>query len=136
MKLELHRVILGEKATIGVLRVDGRFECFILEDRVRPAPEEKVPRETAIPEGTYRVLMTYSPRFGIDMPQVMDVPGFSGIRIHPGNHSDDTEGCLLPGQSASADSVGQSRTAYESLYRQLRAAAHRDEEVTITITNH
>lgn len=136
MNLELLRVILGEKATIGVLRVEGAFECFTLEDRVRPAAAEKVPRETAIPEGTYRVLMTHSPRFGVVMPQVMDVPGFSGIRIHPGNHDSDTEGCILVGQSASADSIGQSRAAYERVHQLVRAAAGRDEEVTITITNH
>lgn len=133
MKLHLLRTILGTHATVGVLRVDGKHQCFILEDTHRPAPEVKVPRFTAIPCGTYRIELTHSPRFGVEMPLLVDVPGFSGVRIHPGNSSEDTEGCLLPGRFASDIHVGESRLAYEALLAKLRAARSQGESITLTI---
>lgn len=135
MKMELKRVILGPKATIGVLRCDGVHECFILEDAYRgDDPAKKIPRLTAIPCGTYTVRITHSPRFGVDMPILEDVPGFSGVRIHAGNTPEDTEGCLLPGRFASDLHVGESRLAYERLFAKLRLAESRGEVNTIRIT--
>ena len=133
MKLELLRVILKPHATVGVLRVDGVHQCYVLEDRYRPPPEPKVYGQTAIPCGTYRVKLTHSPRFGVIMPLLEDVPGFSGVRIHPGNNANDTEGCLLPGRFASDIHVGESRLAYEALFSKLREADAAGEEITITI---
>ena len=123
MILELKRVILTPYSTVGVLRVDGEHECFVCEDRYRPPPELKVPRKTAIPNGRYEVRITHSPRFNVDMPLLFDVPGFTGVRIHPGNTPDDTEGCLLPGKVATHDSVRDSRAAYSALFAKLRAAS-------------
>lgn len=134
MKLELLRVVLGARATVGVLRVDGKFQCYVLEDTYRPPPEAKVPRFTCIPTGTYRVELTHSPRFGVEMPLLCDVPNFSGVRIHPGNDAGDTEGCLLPGRYASDLHVGESRLAYEALFARLRAAKSGGEDITITIS--
>ena len=83
----------------------------------------KVPGKTAIPEGTYNVDITFSERFQRNMPLVENVPGYAGIRIHPGNYPVDTEGCLLPGTTHdSADFVGNSRIAFEALYPKLQAA--------------
>lgn len=134
MKLELIRCVRTDHATIGVLRIDGRHECFICEDTYRPPPQVKVPKFTAIPDGTYPVVINHSPRFGTEMPLLLDVPGFQGVRIHPGNNPDDTEGCLLPGLTAQHNFVGDSRRAYEALLMKLRGALGRGESITITIT--
>ena len=139
MKLELHRVILSPRDTIGVLRVNGVHQCFTLEDTVR-APGVKLAKETAIPSGTYRVEITHSPRFGVDMPLVLDVPGFAGIRIHAGNDADDTEGCILVGRHVlltgpAEHHVTESRAAYSDLFSILDAARRRAEVVELVITN-
>jgi hypothetical protein len=121
MRLHLLRFSLGETATLGALSVDGRFFCFVLEDRYRPPPEEKVRGQTAIPVGDYNVEVTHSPRFGVPMPLVKNVPGFEGIRIHSGNTVDQTDGCLLVGMQATAETVFQSKAAYEALMKRLEA---------------
>lgn len=131
MELALKRKWLTPRSTIGELSIDGVFECFVLEDRYRPPPEVKVSRETCIPCGRYEVQVTYSPRFQRPLPLLLDVPGFSGVRIHPGNKASDTEGCLLPGLQRGADTVLQSKLAFDGLFLRLRAAAG---PVFITIT--
>lgn len=131
MELTLKRTWLTPRSTIGELSVDGVFECFILEDRYRPPPEVKVPRETCIPCGRYEVQVTYSPRFQRPLPLLLDVPGFKGVRIHPGNKAADTEGCLLPGLHRGTDTVLQSRVAFDGLFLKLREAVG---PVFITIT--
>ncbi len=133
VKLRLVRRWFTENSTIGELYVDGAFECFTLEDRVRQGP--KVPGKTAIPEGTYRVIVTMSPRFGRELPLLVAVPGFSGVRFHPGNKAEDTEGCILPGQTREQDWVGRSRPAFEALNAKIRTALLAGEQVTIEITN-
>ena len=139
MRLELLRVVLTPRCTVGVLRVDGVHHCFTLEDTVR-APGIKVMKQTAIPAGTYRVEITHSPRFGVEMPLVMNVPGFEGIRIHSGNTKDDTEGCLLVGRhvllTGTAEyQVTESRAAYVDLFAVLDAARRRAEAAELVITN-
>ena len=106
--------------TIGNLYVDGAFECATLEDAVReiagvPVARWKVKGKTAIPAGTYTVQLTFSNRFQKVMPQLLDVPGFEGVRIHPGNTAADTEGCLLPGVVRHGEAVRESRIAYVHL---------------------
>jgi len=83
MKIDLVRHVFTPRSTIGSLYVDGKFECYTLEDVVRLG--EKVYGETAIPEGTYEVQITFSNRFKRDLPLLLKVPGFEGVRIHPGN---------------------------------------------------
>ncbi len=128
MILELKRMIYTPTTTIGVLRVDFKHECFVCEDLVRRAGDPKVPGHTAIPEGSYDVVISYSPRFKRDLPLVSPVPGFTGIRIHPGNSADDTEGCLLPGDqlrydaNGTPDGVLMSRGAFNRLFTKLVAA--------------
>jgi hypothetical protein len=112
------------------LSVNGTVECFTLEDVVRP---EKIAGETAIPAGTYEVEITPSKRFKRDLPLVMNVPGFEGIRIHPGNTAEDTEGCILVGTSKMPDSVGGSRKAFEVLFAKIRDALDAEELVTLEI---
>jgi hypothetical protein len=131
VNLELKRRWLTPRSTIGELFVDGVLECFILEDRYRPPPEKKVYGQTAIPCGRYEVRITHSPRFGVDLPLLINVPGYEGVRIHPGNTADDTEGCLLPGRRRAADQLFESRLAFEPLFAKLKAAPG---PIHITIT--
>ena len=124
MRLELQRKWFTESSTIGQLYgPKHEFLCYVLEDRFRLPWDAKVYGRTAIPCGTYGVVITHSPRFGVEMPLLLDVPGFSGVRIHPGNVPTDTEGCLLPGLERDADRVLQSREAYTRLFQLLSASA-------------
>lgn len=148
MTLRLIREPSADGATLGVLFVNGRFECFVLEDQIREPARAfaqpwlevevqrwKVARKTAIPSGTYRVIVTESARFKRRLPLLVEVPGFSGIRIHPGNTIEDTEGCLLPGRLRAAARVGDSRVAFMALFEKIDAALVRGENVTISIEN-
>ena len=133
MKITVTRSICNASCTIGELNIDDedRF-CFTLEDIVRPEGVAKVWGKTAIPYGTYAVVVTYSPHFERDLPLLVDVPGFEGVRIHPGNTADDTEGCLLVGYNHTDGSVTESRAAFEVLFARIAAACTAEEEVTIT----
>lgn len=130
MKLKLVRTDLTENSTIGELYIDGQFECYILEDTVR---NEKIAGKTAIPYGTYDVAITYSPRFTRYLPLLLNVPNYSGIRIHKGNYPKDTEGCLLPGRKKSKDAVLESALAFDRLYPKLVYANQHGDKITIEI---
>lgn len=134
MNLTLIREPSTNDATFGVLFVDGRFECFTLEDVIRDGP--KVYGATAIPAGRYRVIVSMSPRFRRRLPLLLSVPGFDGIRIHPGNHPRETEGCILVGlrRSVGSSEVLESRLAFNPLLEKLEAACGAG-EVWITIIN-
>ena len=134
MELKLNRIFLGSSATIGELLVNDKHLCDTLEDRVRPEGE-KVYGKTAIPEGTYEVKLTHSPRFKKILPEILNVPNFSGIRIHTGNSSKDTEGCILVGtwDGEKEDWVGNSRIAFDELMALLEEATDKKEPITITI---
>lgn len=122
MELLLKRTWLSPQSTIGELFVDGVHECFILEDRYRPPGEAKVPGRTAIPNGRYEVRITWSPRFQCEMPLLIGVPNYEGVRIHAGTTADDTEGCLLPGCRRGVDQVFESRVADRRLFAKLKDA--------------
>ena len=134
MELKLNRIFLGSSATIGELLVNDKHLCDTLEDRVRPEGE-KVYGKTAIPEGMYEVKLTHSPRFKKILPEILNVPNFSGIRIHTGNSSKDTEGCILVGtwDGEKEDWVGNSRIAFDELMALLEEATNNKEKVTITV---
>lgn len=121
------------ESTTGQLSVDGVHECFTLEDAVREGP--KVPGRTAIPTGRYEVAVTLSQRFGRQLPILLDVTGFSGVRIHPGNTAADTEGCILVGHSRGLDSVLDSRLAMAALQPKIAGAIGRGERVWVTVGN-
>jgi len=133
MKMLLWRDKVDEERTLGQLFVDGVFECYTLEDVVR-ALGEKIPGDTAIPEGAYRIKITYSPRFKRDLPWLMDVPNFEGIRIHSGNTTSDTEGCILVGRKRTLQAVQESRLAFDKLYAKIKATLEGGEDVLIEIT--
>ena len=134
MHMTLHRRRSALGCTLGDLSINGNHECFTLEDVVRP-DGEKVYGETAIPAGTYEVTITWSPRFKTRLPILADVPNFSGVRIHPGNKAEDTEGCILVGRSVFPDRLGQSRLAFDVLMAKIETAVSRGEHVTIEIVN-
>lgn len=138
MQIDLERVQCTPDATIGSLSVDGAWLCWTCEDAVREVPGQpvgtwKVPGKTAIPAGTYEVGVTMSQRFGRPLPLLLAVPGFTGIRIHPGNTAADTEGCILPGLTRAGQSVGLSRRAFDQIFPLIRDALTRRERVSIRI---
>ena len=136
MDLVLERLQLLPDTTIGSLSVDGAWQCWTLEDVVREPGSPKVYAHTAIPAGRYRVSVTMSPRFKRRMPLLLDVPGFSGIRIHPGNSHEDTEGCILVGQQRLTKSLLQSRAAYDNLMIVLERAERAGKDVFITVRDY
>lgn len=129
MKLLLKRLHKTDKSTIGELSIDGKFEAYTLEDVER---KDKVFGKTAIPKGTYEVVMTMSNRFKRMMPLLLNVPNFEGVRIHSGNKPEDTEGCLLLGTTRGVDFIGGSRDAIAKFYPKLEQAL-KVGKVTITI---
>ncbi len=130
MELKLTRKVYTTSSTIGELSINGKFECYILEDPVRP---EKIKRETAIPAGTYDIVINHSDKFGVQMPLLEDVPNYAGIRIHPGSSPADTWGCLLPGTNHGVDSISGSQEAYSSLFAKLSKAQNKGEPIAIRI---
>ena len=129
MKLLLQRIAQTPEYTIGRLYIDDKFFCNTLEDAVR---EEKIAGKTAIPEGIYNVVVNRSPKFKRDLPLLLDVPNFEGIRIHRGNTAKDTSGCILVGLNKVKGKVLDS-TKYElELTRILKST---NEDITIEVRN-
>ena len=129
MQLRVIREPSLEHATHGSLYIDGHWVCWTLEDVIR---DQKIPGQTAIPPGRYAVQITPSQRFQLDLPLLVDVPGFTGVRIHPGNTAEDTSGCLLVGKDRQPGRVLQSRAAFAALFAQLEAAP---DPIVIVIEN-
>jgi len=123
MELKLIRETFTEDSTIGKLYVNGAFHCFTLEDKVR---DVKIKSITAIPKGKYEVAITYSNRFQQLMPLLINVPNFEGVRIHWGNYSKDTDGCILVGTTKGVNMIGNSRTAYTKLLTLLKQALKKE----------
>lgn len=129
MELKLVRVFKSPMYTIGRLYVDGVFECDTLEDTVRDlnkdgdlndAGESKVFGETAIPYGTYKVIINYSNRFKRDLPRLLNVKEFDGVLIHPGNTAVDTHGCILVGINNAKGRVNNSRITFDKLFAKMK----------------
>jgi hypothetical protein len=133
MKLKLVRKWFSATATIGELYLDDAFQCYTLEDVVRVPGASKVYGKTAIAAGIYNVVITMSNRFKRLLPLLLNVPEFEGVRIHPGNTSKDTDGCLLVGETKQLpDFIGNSRVAFANLFKQLEVAKT---PITIEICN-
>ena len=114
MKMYLIRSVYSGECTIGDLLINHNVFCHTLEDTVRESSAEKVSGATAIPAGVYRIILSQSRRFGRIMPELLDVPGFAGIRIHGGNTAADTHGCIL-----AAANIVDSRTVQGSMEHAL-----------------
>lgn len=140
MDIEVIRDLFNPKQTIGKLYIDGKFECYTLEDCVRepvgkmvPVAAWKIPHETAIPRGEYRLEITWSNRFVKMLPLLLGVPGFDGVRLHAGNTEADTEGCILLGDIRFATYIGASRIAVARVIGKIQSAIDRKESITITV---
>lgn len=147
MRLELKRVSKSTESTIGVLFLDGEFQCYTLEDEERT---EKVYGETRIPEGHYKIGIRdvggFHSRYFQKFPQshkgmleIEDVPNFKYILIHIGNDDDDTAGCILVGNKPNNNKrdkgfLGDSTSAYLDLYKKVITEAEKG-CLTITITD-
>lgn len=128
MKLLLKRNRSTEHSTLGSLYIDGKFQCYTLEDVVR---NKKIFGETAIPKGNYKVIINRSIRFGVDLPLLLNVPNYEGIRIHPGNTDKDTEGCILVGLAVTEqNTLASSRIAFNALMEKLKHASDINLEIT------
>lgn len=132
---------MGESYTIGSLSIDGKKFCDTLEDRVRDlnkngvfdGDEKKVYGETAIPYGTYDVVVDYSPKFKRELPRLQNVRHFEGILIHRGNTAEDSAGCILVGENKVKGKVINSTPYEKELVRILKEAQDRKEPITIKI---
>lgn len=153
MKLKVERRWPKPTYTIGVLFIDGLRYCETLEDTDRGLKQtdpstyikaRKVAGETAIPKGTYGVAMNVtSPKYASNawfwnfcrgkMPRLLAVPGFDGILIHPGSTAIDTRGCILVGKNTRKGMLTESRATFQQIYKLMKAAADKGEEISIEI---
>ena len=134
MKLVLIRHARRADYTIGRLEDEnGKKICDTLEPTWRDyrGGELKIPKKSAIPEGSYRMVVTKSRRFQKYLPLLVGVPGFEGVRIHAGNTSRDTEGCILVGQNIQVGKVLWSRITLEKLMKLIE----NEKEIYIIIKN-
>ena len=142
MKLTLTRLKSTEKGTIGVLKLDGKFNCFTVEDPVR---DVKIDGDTCIPKGTYSISLrnegsmtrkyTSKYEFHKGMLWLHNVDNFSYVYIHVGNSKRNSEGCILVNSGVnSLDCSGSySSVAYSSLYPVVADAIENGEQVIITV---
>ena len=134
MKLVLIRHARKAEYTIGRLEDENGMK---ISDTLEPTwrnykgGELKIPKKSAIPEGSYHVVVTKSQRFGKYLPLLVGVPGFEGVRIHAGNTSRDTEGCILVGQNLQVGKVLWSRITLEKLMKLIE----NEKEIYLTIKN-
>ena len=148
MKLQVVRTQFGKDATNGLLFIDGKFECYTLEDQYQAV---KVMHETCIPEGEYDIQFRktggfhtrYSAKYGnshYGMLHLQDVPGFTYILIHSGNTDEHTSGCLIVGETqqdldlGKDGFVGQSVKAYKAMYRKVANELLQGKKVSIEYT--
>lgn len=146
MEIEVLRNTFSKKSTISNVIVNGKSECYFLEDCDRGLTSDmplelikkiKVFGQTCIPYGRYRVIVTKSERFSklaghdVYLPLIMNVPGYDGVRIHSGTKPEDTEGCPLTGTEKNTDNVSNSRTAFIKINDKINLAL-KTEEVWIT----
>lgn len=150
MELTLNTLRREADWSMGEMLVNNDWLCWTLEDAVREVDfngdgrvdvsevaKFKVKGETAIPSGRYRVTLENSPKYGPNTMTINEVPGFTYIRIHPGNSAVDTEGCLLLGmdleQSSGRIKGGTSKPAVEALKAKVMKVIAAGESVWLTI---
>lgn len=144
MQILLKRIFKGPEYTIGHLFINNVFVCDTIEDTVRKLVdlnhdgdfddkgEGKVYGKTAIPEGTYSIILTMSNRFKKVLPLLQNVPGYEGVRIHSGNTEQDTSGCIIVGQNKVKGKVLNSRIVFDKLMTILNKIP-KEEKISITI---
>ena len=142
MKIRIYRYNSDIDHTNSICLIDGRFQCYGIEDEYR---DVKVWGETRIPDGLYSVRFRkeggfhakYLDKFGSGwhkgMLEICDVPNFKYVLFHIGNSDDDTAACYIVGESNSRGEnfIGGSTNAYKQMYPNVRNALLRNEEVTV-----
>lgn len=128
--------------TIGQLYAGGRLICNTVEDADRglnmhmseaEIKKIKIHSETAIPTGTYKLAVTMSPKFGRKLIEVLNVPGYLGIRVHKGNSAKDSAGCVIPGNNTEKGKVTNSTKYEELLTSMVDSAIKNGEDAYLTI---
>jgi len=141
MKIKLIRKTFTKESTIGELFINDTFFCYTLEDYDRDinkdgdlddAGETKVYGLTAIPKGTYKVILSFSNRFKKYLPEVLNVKGFTGIRIHAGNKAADSHGCILLGTTKADNFIGASVAAMTKFIAELKKV-EKTEKISLEI---
>lgn len=147
MKITVQREPSENGRTYGKLFLDGVYFCETLEDQIRetaePVAKWKIRGQTAIPSGEYSVILSDSQHFARVLPELLRVPGYVGVRIHPGNTASQTEGCILVGKERGDLQIGakkvnavlQSQIAFKSLYERLVEATVIKDPITISVIN-
>ena len=142
MIIELCRKYRNTNYCIGKLYINNEYFSDVLEDpdrglqntmSVQEIQQLKVKGDTCIPYGTYDITITYSPKFKKRLPLINNVKGFEGIRIHSGNTSKDTEGCLLLGFNKIKGKVINSKETVDKFITIIQQALNKGEKVTIQI---
>lgn len=135
MEILVVRHSFTDLRTLGSLFINGKKECLTLEDTDRhlEANGIKLKGRTAIPLGTYNVIIDMSNRFKRLLPLIENVPNFTGVRIHTGNTDQDTEGCILVGDRFGVDRVLDSRVAFNRLFSKIEKALAAKEKITLKI---
>lgn len=122
MTVQVMRLIFGDMSTQGLMAIDGTSKFHTLEPAFKSG--------MLMPEGAYQCKKTMSPRMHYVSPEIFDVPGHVGERIHIGDAPEDTLGCVLVGTSSSPNWVGGSREAFAQMMEIL------PDEFELQITNH
>ena len=134
MNIVLKRIAKRDTYTIGQLYINGQYWCDTLEDRVRDlSKERKVAGETAIPAGTYDVVVNISPKFKRLLPRLLSVPHFEGVLIHRGNTAADSAGCILVGENKAKGKVLNSTIWEHRITEYLLDAQNKGEDIKITV---
>ena len=142
MLIDIFRKYKKADYTIGIVTVDGERFSNSLEDTDRGLNNTMTPNEvkckkiygqTAIPTGQYEVIFTYSVKFKKEMPLLLNVPGFEGVRVHNGNLPSETYGCILIGDNTAKGCVTNSRVKTQLLYDKMRFAISKGEKIYINI---
>lgn len=135
MQMVIKRQIMADGFTLGTFSIDGARVGYTCEDPDRRLEEGgvKIPGETAIPRGKYRAILSFSQRFQALMPEVLEVPGFEGIRIHGGNTAADTHGCPLLGAQATPTGVRECAGVNAFLRQTIGKAIAAGEDVWLEV---
>lgn len=135
MKLEVIRDDFTDKRTLGKLYADGNYigETCEDDDRHLESGGDKVYGQTSIPRGLYKIILSHSHHFDRILPEVLDVPEFTGVRIHGGNTAADSLGCILLGKIRTADGIANCAATLQRLIDMIDAAEEAGEVVTLEI---
>ena len=141
MELKVKRIEFTDESTIGELYINDKLAMYTLEDCDRGLKDDmpiegikaiKVHSLTAIPTGRYQLVMSFSNRFQKYLPEILNVKGFAGIRMHTGNKAADSEGCILVGKTKTKNFISGSKIAFEGLLKEIQRV-EKTEKIYITI---